>query len=552
MRSDGRLRDRAPATRGLAVAALTACAVAAHAEETPPAGVPASDPPAAPGPEGVPARTPFRGTAEELAARHSRVTLSEIGRSRGGRAIRAATVAASEDAEVTWVALVVRGLAGGRPADEAALVLDVAAALAERTDLPRGVAFRFVLDGSPDASAADGAPTAGVPAPTSRGNATPTDDDADGATDEDGPDDADGDGRVGWMRVPDPSGDFAADDPAQPQSPVRADAAAGRAPAWRVLPEGRDDDGDGRWNEDGPGGAVVARNFPVAFEEHVRAAGRWAASEPETRALLDHVLADERIAVVYEIGDAETIAASPEHGAAWPKLPDDDAKLLEALRTVHGKAPDGVVRKAHPPGAGSLGLTAWHQLGRLWFGRAPLGRAGPPWPAPGAHWPHDLRLVWTPLTSPGAPAGAEIASAPPGSPGGGAAATDALAETDAVAEFLARLARDRARVAFTRTEVAGSSGVLRVAARLVNTGRLPTHTQRGADVRGRRPLNVRPVLPAGAKLLAGRPLVQVERLAGGAESEELRWVVAGPSGATVTLECVGPDTGRTVFDVVIP
>ena len=81
---------------------------------------------------------------------------------------------------------------------------------------------------------------------------------------------------------------------------------------------------------------------------------------------------------------------------------------------------------------------------------------------------------------------------------------------------------------------------------------MPTHTQRGADVKGRRPVNVRVKLPEGASLVAGRPLVQIERIAAGAESEPLVYVVKGTSGAKVVVEAVGPDTGVVTTEAVIP
>ena len=130
------------------------------------------------------------------------------------------------------------------------------------------------------------------------------------------------------------------------------------------MPEGRDDDGDGAWNEDGPGGVDLARNFTWRFEEHAPGAGLWAASESTTRAILDLLLADERVALVYETGRDDVPAAAPPWNDVWRKLPDADAALLDDLRALHGKGPDAE-RKAHAPGRGSLGGTVWHQLGRI-------------------------------------------------------------------------------------------------------------------------------------------------------------------------------------------
>ena len=107
-------------------------------------------------------------------------------------------------------------------------------------------------------------------------------------------------------------------------------------------------------------------------------------------------------------------------------------------------------------------------------------------------------------------------------------------------------------MAFTDTSAAGSSGVLRLRTRIVNTGQLPTHTARGAELRVRRPVNVRLRLPDGATLEGGRPLTQIERLAPGATSDEMAWVIAGRSGDTVRIEVTGPDTGTVVHEERIP
>ncbi len=487
--------------------------------------------------EAPPPRDPFSGSAADLAAAYESVTLRTIGRSAGGRTLAMLTIGAP-DAE--WAALLVAGLHGRRDRDETRLALDVASWLAEHADeLPQRTAFHIIADGSPDATAAAATwPRAG--------NDRPTDEDGDGDVDEDGPDDVNGDSRVSWMRYPDPTGAWSFDDDDVPR---RAAPEKGTARTHRIVPEGRDDDDDGAFNEDGAGGVDVSRNFTWAFEEHTPLAGRWQASESETRAIMDVILADQRIALVYEIGGGDTIAKTPGWSGAWQKLPGDDSALLTGLSELHG---DGPLEKrtSHAPGAGSFGGVVWHQLGRIWLGRAPAGRRGAVWPDGDAKWPAHLAVTWTAVSGEGLPPGAEVATisakedadAPPA----------VFAETASIGAFLRDAAAGRARVAFTDTVTAGGSGVLRLRTRLVNTGRLPTHTERGAALRARRPLNVRVRLPGDATLAGGRPLVTVARLAPGGSSDELAWVVAGPRGAVVRIEVSGPDTGTVVLEERIP
>lgn len=485
----------------------------------------------------APAPTLFAGTPQDLAAKHPEVSLREIGRSAGNRPLVLVSVlppGAKED-DVEWEALVVAGLEGLRDRDETRLALDVAARLADMPDsIPPHCAVRVLVDGSPDATAyaKDGRIRCG--------NDAAVDEDQDGEIDEDGPDDVDGDGRISWMRFPDPTGEFDA-------AMERADAAKGKLAKYRLVLEGKDDDGDGLWNEDGPGGVDVARNFTWRFEEHVPVCGKWPASEPETRAILDLLLADEKIAVVVELGDAETIAAMPGWVGAWTQLPDADVALMKGLAAEFPKIEKSPAHEARAPLPGSLGLAAIHHLGRLWFGRAPLGVGGDASLASRA--PVERLKKWRPVSGPGLPPGAELSDPEPWpDPEIHSLAT----ESRPLADFVALLAKSRAKLEFRGTQAGGAAGVLTLSTKLVDVGRLPTHTQRGAEVKGRRPTNVRIKLPEGATLAAGRPLVQIERIAGGAESEPLVYVVRGPSGAKVVVEAVGPDTGRVTTEAVIP
>lgn len=113
--------------------------------------------------------------------------------------------------------------------------------------------------------------------PWQRKNMRPIDDDGDGLIDEDGPDDADGDGYV---------------------SIYSAEYATGGYELWT---EGSDGDGDGLIDEDSGGGVDLNRNFPYKFKwsgcdsgttmdtNSETYAGATAASENETKALIDFV-----------------------------------------------------------------------------------------------------------------------------------------------------------------------------------------------------------------------------------------------------------------------
>ncbi len=138
---------------------------------------------------------------------------------------------------------------------------------------------------------------------SSRTGMKPTDDDRDGALDEDGPDDLDGDGSIGMMWRPDPNGTHRRSelDPnvMEPVAPEpRADGSIRRGD-WSVAGmEGIDNDGDGEVNEDGPGGYDMNRNFPADWHpRHVQGgAGDWPLSYPETEAVARFILTKPNIA----------------------------------------------------------------------------------------------------------------------------------------------------------------------------------------------------------------------------------------------------------------
>ncbi|MFQ6082789.1 MAG: M14 family metallopeptidase [Candidatus Aminicenantia bacterium] len=124
----------------------------------------------------------------------------------------------------------------------------------------------------------------------------PYDDDRDGVADEDGPEDLDGDGSITQMRKRDPNGNFKThpDDP-RILIPVRP----GEKGEYILLgQEGIDNDGDGRINEDGPGGYDMNRNYGYNWQPHYvqYGAGKYPFCFPETRAVCNFLLEHPNIA----------------------------------------------------------------------------------------------------------------------------------------------------------------------------------------------------------------------------------------------------------------
>lgn len=144
----------------------------------------------------------------------------------------------------------------------------------------------------------------------SRRNARAFDDDNDGRVDEDGPEDLNGDGVITVMRVADPAGAFMVH-PADARLMKRADAAKGESGTHTVYWEGVDSDGDGFINEDGVGGVDLDRSFQHEYPYWQRDAGPYMVSEPESRAIMDFVVAHRNVAAILTFGHSDNLVTAP-------------------------------------------------------------------------------------------------------------------------------------------------------------------------------------------------------------------------------------------------
>ena len=158
----------------------------------------------------------------------------------------------------------------------------------------------------------------------------PIDDDRDGRVDEDPADDLDGDGLILRMRVKDPNGDLVVDERDDRLLRRRKPGERGQ---YRMLGlEGRDDDQDGAFNEDGVGGVDPNRNWPSAWRPQAfqAGAGPYPLSEPETRATALWLLALPHLSGVQSYHNAGRMILRPP--AAWT---DREARVPTADRLLY-------------------------------------------------------------------------------------------------------------------------------------------------------------------------------------------------------------------------
>ncbi len=222
-------------------------------------------------------------------------------------------------------------------------------------------------------------------AQTLRSTVRPYDNDRDGLLDEDPAEDLDGDGWSRQMRikVPKGEGNFVID-PRDPKGRLMKFAEEGKG-EYNVVPEGIDNDGDGRINEDGIGGLDLHRNYPENWrpmEEATgrgftqRGAGAYPLSEIETRSLVLFLLEHPNISIMNTMDTTVPMhlrppSTSPSEERMFP----EDLELYEYFdkkgREITGYERAGDVFNDYGRGRPLFGHSPdfgyWY-YGAIWYG----------------------------------------------------------------------------------------------------------------------------------------------------------------------------------------
>ncbi len=431
----------------------------------------------------------------------------------------------------------------------------------------------------------------------------PEDEDRDGTADEDPGDDLNGDGFVTMMRARDPEGIWMVD-PDEPRLMRRADRTRGERGVYTLYVEGRDDDGDGEYNEDGPGGTHLNRNWPHAYPYYTDHAGINQVSEVETRALADFAFTRRNLALVLTYSPYDNLLAAQAGRAeapAPPRIPEgfelppgmtleDVAEFFterraptailgadspyfqyvsEQFREMAGLSGSGAGNEA-----GSWPQYAYYQMGLPSF-------TTPVWTLPAADAPasgqtangdrhqmparqprpaagDDARWLawfdgagvngyvdWTPADHPTL-GEVEVGGFIPNvrvNPPPGRIADLCRRHT----EFALWLAGQTARVSLVETEVQRrGEGIFEITATIANDGYLPTALQMGLQNRAVEPVVLRLEPVAGLSVLTGDIQQSTRVLPGSGGRATHRWTVRAPAGTRVTLTVIAFRAGGTM------
>jgi hypothetical protein len=414
-----------------------------------------------------------------------------------------------------------------------------------------------------------------------RGNARRTDDDRDGEQGEDPPEDLNGDGWITMMRVADETGTHLPH-PIDPRVMVRADAGKEELGQYHLYTEGWDNDGDGELNEDAGDGVSFNRNFPFQYPYMEPAAGEYAVSETESRAVADFAFDHPNIAFVFTFTPEDNLMNvwKPNDKSPGPgktALQKADSKAMQIFSELYKQARQGKSPPKPTKPAGSFSSWAYFQYGR--WSLAARGWWIPPTPPSELEKderqpPNDSRegeainalrwfdtnsiagfVDWQPLDDhpdfPGKKV--EVGGFKPfyrlNPPAGELA--DVAARHH---EFLVKLPDTLPNVAIINQRVDSlGGGVYRLSATFFNRGKLPTMPEMGKIARQTIPINWELELPDNGELITGHRRGQIQRLAERNGHEEITWLLrfSGDTNAKCVLTATSPTlkTMETTFDV---
>lgn len=401
-------------------------------------------------------------------------------------------------------------------------------------------------------------------------NARETDIDRDGRISEDGYDDLDGNGMITLVRIEDPTGNFIPhEEDNRVMIPLEDRSKA--STIYRLITEGVDNDKDGRFNEDGPGGINLNMNFAFNYPAFQPGAGEHAVSEEENRLLAEFLFKRWNIHTVFSF--------TRENNLTHPLVFDQnkvssriitgpfegDAKIGQQVSQLYKRFLDGDSAPKMDQGPGSFSAWAYFHYGRFsfvspgwWPGTVKIedesgdeGSKGPgrnsnnsenydlqfiQWAD--ANGVDDFFVSWTEFDHPDFP-GRKVEVGgfkpfvrhnPPPS------FLDPVIDSHWV--FLQAYQQKLPALEFQDVRVEQlESRIWRIRGRVVNVGDLPTSTELGDRTRWVRDIRNRILLSEGQKLLFGSERDFYKSLKPG-EYFEFSWLVSGRG--EVTLEVAHP------------
>ncbi len=394
------------------------------------------------------------------------------------------------------------------------------------------------------------------------GNARSTDDDRDFVSDEDGYEDLNNDGLITLFRVADPSGKYIKskeDD----RIMVEADPGKGETGNYLVYSEGIDNDKDGSFNEDGPGGVDFNHNFSFNYEAFGQKAGMHPVSEPEAIAVADFLFDRFNIYAVFMFGPQDNLGQPmrssgvvESDGVVTSIMKDDETinKLVSdryhEITGVKGTPPEKAAR-------GDFMDWAYFHYGRYsfstpaWWISAEKGQNPEIAFMKYAESNHmgNIFVPWTEVSHPDFPGRKTevggikpfVMTNPP------ADSLDNL--TDKNFRFISAIASMHPELELLdiKTESAGE-GIYRISLKVHNKGIFATCAKIGEDNMWTRIMRISLEPVKGQTILSGRKIQKVDRLEGD-QSAEFSWLINGTGSVKVTAGALNTGTVSSIIEL---
>lgn len=403
------------------------------------------------------------------------------------------------------------------------------------------------------------------------GNATKTDDDRDGRENEDGFDDLNGDGKITWMRILDPTGKYKlnTDDP---RSLLLADASKGEEGKYILLTEGSDNDKDGEFNEDGEGGVAFNRNNSFNYKPFVAGAGEYAVSEKENRAMFDFLFDAFNVYAVVTFGPTNNLstpvtfnpqAISKRIITGWF---DADAKANALVSERYNKITKTKDAPKTVAESGGFSQWAYFHYGRLSFSTPGwwIPKVAPDSSRKEKKFTNDDNVAsylrwaasqgitntftpWKAVNHPGFPGQTvEVGGLDPF-----VLQNPPYKMVDAIvtkhADFVMALTNMAPKLDLVNVKTEKvADGLTRITLKVMNTGELPTYTKIGDRSYFLKKIVVKVNSNANQTFVSGRKVQTLESIQG-KDSTELTWLIKGTG--KVTIEADSPTTGSKSIEV---
>jgi hypothetical protein len=434
-------------------------------------------------------------------------------------------------------------------------------------------------------------------------NNRPMDLDNDGKVDEDGYDDLNKDGQITWLRITEPGGEWF-EDKEYPGLLKKANAGKAETGIYRLIREGYDNDGDGKLNEDEPGGVNFNQNFTFKYQYFTPGSGFHQISEVETRAVADFAYAHPNIAAAFSFSPNDNLnhpweaAKGPPaklsgRGGRKPieQVENKDVPYYTQISEEYKKITGLKDLPQSESGQGALNEWVYYHFGR-W------SLSTPTWWPPLASSNQDTSSSGSDSTK--KDLGKNEAKGLPQKPGGESEKTinqrlwdwiqvtnqqDAFIEWKEIKHpdypdkkveiggfksfaannppadslsalskiyypFLLQLSSWLPRIDVQNLKVEHlHDNVYRVTLNVLNQGFLPTNTQIGIRNKWCPKIKLALDLADNQELVSGRVLQFIDMIDGSGGSEEISWMVMGRKGDTLKIKVGSPMTGTILKNV---